>query len=290
MSIEELEEAATESAEASAPSDSLASYLQEVARYPLLSRAEEVRLARLVEAGDETAKRRLTESNLRLVVSIARRYRGLGLDPLDLVQEGNLGLISAVERYDWRRDVSFATYASWWIKQAICGALASKSRLIRLPYRLAEAATGVRRVERELTQRLGRRPSCREVAEEACVSEEIVADLRRAELAPVSLAEPLDDEGTSFEEVLSDDAAADPAGLLADGEDESTVAGALSSLSERERRIVELRYGLDGSEPRTLEDVARELGVSRQRVRTVEARSLKQLAARPELRSLREAA
>jgi RNA polymerase primary sigma factor len=260
--------------------DTLAHYLDDVRRHPLLSRGEELRLARLSATGDPAAKRRLVESNLRLVVAIARRYRGRGLDLLDLIQEGNVGLIAAVGRYDWRRGVRLATYASWWIRQRICRALSTASRLIRLPLRMAESAARVKRAELELARRLGRPATCAEVALAAGVDEQVVGQLRTATPAPVCLTE-------SLAEVVGDDGAADPA-LHCAGAGEAT--SALSSLDLRRRRILELRYGLDGEPPRTLSDVAAELGVSRERVRRLETRALLELAARPELRSLRPAA
>jgi RNA polymerase primary sigma factor len=214
--------------------DALSRYLDEVRRHPLLSASEELRLARL---GGEVARRRLVESNLRLVVTIARRYRGMGLDLLDLIQEGNLGLIAAAERYDWRRGTRFATYASWWIRRAICRALSARSRLIRLPLRATECSA------------------------------------RRHALAPVSVTELEDAEQL----------AADEPGEVAD------VSGVLAAIGARPRRILELRYGLDGREPRTLDEVAGELGISRQRVRKLETRTLLELAARPELRALQAA-
>jgi RNA polymerase primary sigma factor len=270
--------------------DSVALYLDEAGRYPLLSRAEEMRLTRLVAAGDQTAKRRLVESNLRLVVVIARRYRGLGLDLLDLIQEGNLGLIAAVERYDGRPDVKFATYASWWIRRGICRALSTRSRLVRLPSRLAESTSKVKKAERELAQELGRRPSSDEVARRAGVSADVVADLRRAELAPVSLSEPFGDDGTSLDDLLEDGASTDPSLSLAGVDETASVLAALSALGGRHRRIVELRYGLEGHEPRTLAETADELGISRERLRRLEIRILHLLAARPELQALRPAA
>jgi RNA polymerase primary sigma factor len=270
--------------------DSLARYFQEVGRYPLLSRAEEVRLARAAASGDEAAKGRLVESNLRLVVTIARKYRGLGLDLLDLIQEGNLGLMKAAEKYDWQRDVKFATYASWWIRQAIFRAISTKSRLVRLPVRLAEAAAKVRRTERELAQRLGRTPSSDEVARAAAVAESVVADLRLAEQAPISLAEPVGDAEMSLTDVLGDETEETPAEAVAASDAESSLARAYKELGERSRRLLELRYGLDGEEPRTMEDIASEIGVSRERVRQLETKTLRDLAARPELQDLRTAA
>jgi RNA polymerase primary sigma factor len=253
------------------PDDTLARYLDDVRRHPLLSAGEELRLGRQSAAGDEAARRRLVECNLRLVVTIARRYRGMGLDLLDLIQEGNLGLIAAAERYDWTRDARFATYASWWIRRGICRALSTRSRLVRLPLRIAESATRVKRAERELAQRLGRQPSCAEVARAAGVDEATVEELRRAELVPLSLSEPGGDEELGV--------AAERPGEAPD------VAAALLAIGPRPRRILELRYGLGGRQPRTLDEVAGELGISRQRVRTLETRTLLELAARPELRA-----
>jgi RNA polymerase sigma factor (sigma-70 family) len=219
----------------------LTRYLHEIGRHPLLSRSDEVRLARLAACGDEAAKRRLVEANLRLVVAIARRYRGMGLDLPDLIQEGNLGLMAAVDRYDWRRDVKFATFASWWIRRDICRALCTKSRLIRLPLHVAQSA-----------------------------------DLRRAEPPPVSLSEPVADAELRLEERLSDDGEGDPARPLGDRPD---VMAVLPRVGGRARRILELRYGLDGRAPRTLSQVAGELGVSRERVRQLETKTLLELGA-----------
>jgi RNA polymerase primary sigma factor len=244
-------------------SDALSRYLTEIERRPLLSRHEEVRLAR---TGGDAARRRLVESNLRLVVVIARRHRGLGLDLLDLIQEGNLGLIAAAERYDGRRDVRFATHASCWIRSAIQRALSTRSRLVRLPRPVAEAAPRVRRAEAELAQRLGRRPSLAEVALTAGVDEETVVALRRAQLAPISLSEPIEEE-----------VEADPALRVAERDEPTRV---LPPLHGRARRLLELRYGLDGRPPRTLAEVASQLGVSRERARKLETRTLLELRAR----------
>jgi RNA polymerase primary sigma factor len=270
--------------------DPLARYCDEAARYPLLGRAEEIRLARLAREGDEAARRRLVESNLRLVVAIARRYRGHGLDLMDLVQEGNLGLMSAAERYDRPHELRFATFASWWIRRAICRALSTSSRAVRLPTRLIEQIAAVRRVEEELTQRLGRPPSTAELAREAGIGEDVVEDLRRAERRPSSLSDPVGADGDStLADLIPDESAADPAAGVAEAQERAEVTGAVQALGERPRRVLELRYGIDG-EARTLEGVAHELGVSRQRVQTIEAAALRQLAARPELDGLRAAA
>jgi RNA polymerase primary sigma factor len=270
--------------------DALARYLEQVSRHPLLTRREEIRLARLSASGDREAKRRLVESNLRLVVAIARRYRGLGLDLLDLIQEGNLGLIAAVERYDWRRGAKLATYASWWIRRDIARALYAKSRLIRVPLAVAELGPRVHRADVELAQRLGRRATTAEVARAAGVDEDTVAMLRRAGIAPVSLSEPVLDGDLRLEDVLSDDAQADPADVLADADAQASVQAALSALGERERRVIELRYGLDDRPPRTFSKLAGELGISRTRAQLLERRALHELAARPELGAMRAAA
>jgi len=263
--------------------DILARYREEIRRYPLLTRGEELRLARLSASGDESARRRLVESNLRLVLTIAHRYRGLGLDLLDLIQEGNVGLMAAAERYDWRREARFATYASWWIRREICRALSTRSRLVRLPVRIAESATRAKRAERTLAQRLGRRPSAQEVAHEAGVGEATVAALRRAELATISLSEPA---AAGLHERLSDGGEGDPAQLVLD----ASSSPALLGLGSRERRVLELRYGLAGGRSRSLAEVAEELDLSRERVRRLEMRALAGIARRPELQALRHGA
>src|SRR5262245_46381969 len=264
--------------------DSLSLYFQKIGGHPLLSRSEELRLARLVESGDESAKRRLVESNLRLVVVIARRYRNLGLDDLDLFQEGNLGLITAVERYDYRRDVKFSTFASWWIRRGISTALSTKSRLIRLPARLAAHAAKVGRTEQELTRRLGRMASAAEVAHAAGIEEALVERLRSARRAVVSLSDPVgEDEDVTYADVIADDEQHDPAFGIGKAEEERSVGEALAALGERSRRVLELRYGTDGAEPRTLDEVADQLGVSRDRARKLEARALRELSTHPQL-------
>jgi RNA polymerase primary sigma factor len=285
------DEGAADGEEFASSEGSLTRYLKEISRHPLLSRTDELRLARMAAAGDACARQRLVESNLRLVVAVARRYRGLGLDFLDLIQEGNLGLMRAAERYDWRREAKFATYATWWIRHAICRALSVKSRTIRLPIRLAEAATTVSRAERKLAQQLGRQPMSEEIAREAGLSAGVVEDIRRTDLMPLSLAETVTGEvDVTIGELVVDEAVAEPGADLADDDARTNVLAAWDDLADRPRRILELRYGLDGSEPRTLDEVADELGVSRQRVRLLETRTLQTLAARPELPALRAAA
>jgi RNA polymerase primary sigma factor len=270
--------------------DALSHYLAAVRARPLLCRAEELRLARLSAAGDTAARQRLVQANLRLVISIARRYEGRGLELLDLIQEGNLGLMAAAERYDWRRDVKFATYATWGIRCEILLALSTRSRLIRLPASMSDCATRVRRAEAELEQRLGRRAELAEVAATAGVDEETVAQLRRAALAPVSISEPAGDDEPALEARLGDGGAGDPAPGVCERDGTDRVRAAVAALDGRERRIVELRYGLGGARTHTFAEVADEVGVSPQRVRKLEARTLRALAAEPQLRALRAAA
>src|SRR5262245_42117737 len=270
--------------------DSLSPYFQEIGRHPLLSRSEELRLARLAASGDESAKRRLVESNLRLVVVIARRYRNLGLDDLDLIQEGNLGLIAAVERYEPRRDVKFSTFASWWIRRAILAGLSANSRLIRLPARLATHAAKVGRAEQELTQRLGRRPTTAELALAAGIEEALVERLRGARRTIVSLSHPVgEDEAVTYADVIPDHEQRDPVVGIGEAEERETIGVALAALGERSRRVLELRYGADGADPRTLDEVADDLGVSRDRARKLEAKALRELSAHPQLTVARAA-
>ena len=227
--------------------DSLQLFLQEVGRYPLLTKLEEIQLAKRVEQGDLIAKRRMIESNLRLVVSIAKNYRGQGLGFLDLIQEGILGLIRAVEKFDWRRDLKFSTYATWWIRQAVARALADKSRTIRLPVHVVERLQKVNRAERTLMLRLAREPSNEEIANEAKLPLYQVLDVRTAARSPISLEEPIGDEGeSSFSDFLADDEAIDPAEAVAESLRHEALQLGLEALPERHRRVLELRYGLDG--------------------------------------------
>src|SRR5262245_7513159 len=270
--------------------ESLSLYFQEIGGHPLLSRSEELRLARLVASGDENAKRRLVESNLRLVVVIARRYRNLGLDDLDLIQEGNIGLITAVERYDYRRNVKFSTFAGWWIRRAISAALSTKSRLIRLPARLAAHAAKVGRTEQELTQRLGRSPTADELARVAGIEEGLVERLRSARRTVVSLSDPVaEDEGVTYADVIADDEQHDPSLGIGEAEEKESIGEALAALGERSRRVLELRYGTGGAEPHTLDEVADQLGVSRDRARKLEAKALRELSTHPKLTFARAA-
>ena len=268
--------------------DSLERFLSEIGRYPLLTKVEEIQLAKRVEAGDELAKRRMIESNLRLVVSIAKKYRGQGLSFLDLIQEGILGLIRAVEKFDWRRDLKFSTYATWWIRQAVARGLADKSRTIRLPVHVVERMQKVNRAERALTLRLARDPSDQEIASESKLPLAQVRAVREAARSAMSLDEPVGEDGeSSFSDVLADERAVDPVEAVAEAHRSETLSAALDALSERRRTILVLRYGLDGRDPRTLDEIAAELGLTRERVRQIEVETLAQLAALRQVQELR---
>jgi len=261
-----------------ATTNSLDLFLRQAGRYPLLTKDEEVMLAKRIEAGDPVAKRRMIESNLRLVVSIAKQYRGQGVPFLDLIQEGVLGLNRAVEKFDWRRDLKFSTYATWWIRQAVARALADKSRTIRLPVHVVERLQKVNRAERTLMLRLAREPSNEEIANEAKLPLYQVLDVRTAARSPISLEEPIGDEGeSSFSDFLADDEAVDPAEAVAESLRHEALQLGLEALPERHRRVLELRYGLDGRDPRTLDEIGREFGLTRERIRQIEVTALRKL-------------
>jgi RNA polymerase primary sigma factor len=271
--------------------DSLQLFLQEVGRYPLLTKVEEIQLAKRVEAGDPRAKRRMIESNLRLVVSIAKNYRGQGLGFLDLIQEGILGLIRAVEKFDWRRDLKFSTYATWWIRQAVARALADKARTIRMPVHIVEKLNKIVRTERKLRAELGREPFAWEIADELELDPDEVESIRRSSQPPVSLEKPVgDDEESEFGHFLTDENEALPDEVADEELRKAALRRVLGSLSPRERRVLELRYGLDGEHPRTLDEVGRTFNVTRERIRQIENQSLKKLRALAEAQSLKNVA
>jgi RNA polymerase sigma factor, sigma-70 family len=270
--------------------DSLRLYLRSIGQVDLLTAAQEVDLAKRIERGDMLAKRQMIEANLRLVVSIAKGYLGRGLSFLDLIQEGTLGLIRAVEKFDYRRGYKFSTYATWWIRQAITRAIADKARTIRIPVHMVEKLNKVVHVERQLVQKLGREPEAAEIAEELRWPVSDVRDILRVAQLPVSLEKPVGDEDESeLGDFVADDAVLEPFEEASEHMQKEGVHRALDALPERERQVIELRYGLSGAEPLTLEEVGRTFGVTRERIRQIENNTLKKLKRLPEAQMLREA-
>ena len=275
---------------ATATTDSLQLFLNEAGRYPLLTAAEEVELAKKIEGGDGEAKNRMINSNLRLVVSIAKKYQGHGLSLLDLIQEGVIGLIRAVEKFDWRRGYKFSTYATWWIRQAVQRGVANKSRTIRIPVHIADREQKIGRAERELMAKLGRPPTDEEVSEASKISMKHLIEVRQAARAVTSLDKPLGDD--------NDANIGDLVGVAAGGVEEevevslteTTLRKALGTLPDREQLILNLRYGLGLEEPQSLEEIGRRLGITRERVRQIEATALERLAVSREIEGLSTAA
>ncbi|MCU1277053.1 MAG: polymerase sigma factor [bacterium] len=266
--------------------DALQLFLREAGRHALLTAAQEVELAKKIERGDGAAKQRMIQSNLRLVVSIAKNYRNQGLPFLDLIQEGTLGLIRAVEKFDWRRGYKFSTYATWWIRQAVARALADKARTIRMPVHIVERLQKMNRAERTLWTQLGREPTLDEIAEEANLSLQQAKEVKAAARASTSLDQPV---GEAEDAVFGDFVAGD--GPLPDEQVELTLRSealkqALAALPWRERQVLILRYGLVDAEPKTLEEIGRQLGLTRERVRQVEVESLKRLSKLQEMERL----
>jgi RNA polymerase primary sigma factor len=257
--------------------DSVQAYLKEIATVSLLSAADEVRLAKLIERGDQRAKDALIEANLRLVVSIAKRHVGRGLTLLDLIQEGNLGLIRAVEKFDWRKGFKFSTYATWWIRQAISRAITDHGRTIRIPVHMADVMNRVGRTRRELIQQLGRDPSPDEIGRVLKMKPDKVEEVQRLERETVSLEAPIGDTDASLGDFIEDDETPQPDEVAADVMVRQDIRNILDGLPERERRILELRFGLTGEEPMTLEDVGKRLGVTRERIRQMELKTLRRL-------------
>jgi RNA polymerase primary sigma factor len=267
--------------------DTVGMYLREISQVPLLTAAEEVSLAKALERGDLRARKRLIESNLRLVVSIARRYSGRGLSFLDLIQEGNVGLMKAVERYDWRLGHRFSTYATWWIRQAVTRALADQGRTIRVPAQVVDTINRMARIERQLTQKLNRAPTHEELAEEMGLKPTKIEELKRVSQEPVSLASPVGEDATELGEMIEDERQRGLGSDMAARQRDSHISDLISQLPYRERLILELRYGLSGEQPHTLEEVGRRFGVTRERVRQIETRTLRRLAAAGENAELR---
>ena len=269
--------------------DSLRLYLREIGKVPLLTADQEVYLAKRIERGDMSAKTQMIEANLRLVVSIAKGYLGRGLSFLDLIQEGSLGLIRAVEKFDYRKGYKFSTYATWWIRQAVTRAIADKARTIRIPVHMVEKLNKVVHIERQLVQRLGREPRPDEIAEELEMTTEEVREILRMSQLPVSLEKPIgEEEESELGDFVEDESAESPFDTATLSLRREDVEHALSALPERERQVIELRFGLRGTQPCTLEEVGRAFGVTRERIRQIENNTLKKLESLPEAQGLKD--
>jgi RNA polymerase primary sigma factor len=270
--------------------DSLRLYLRSIGRVDLLTADQEVYLAKRIERGDMVAKQRMIEANLRLVVSIAKSYLGRGLAFLDLIQEGSLGLIRAVEKFDYRRGYKFSTYATWWIRQAVTRAIADKARTIRIPVHMVEKLNKVVHVERQLVQEFGREPLPEEIAAELQWTAREVKDILRISQLPVSLEKPIgEEEDSELGDFVEDETAESPFELASENLRRENVRHALDALPPREREVIEMRYGLRGQKARTLEEVGRAFGVTRERIRQIENNTLKKLEGLPEAQRLRDA-
>jgi RNA polymerase primary sigma factor len=270
--------------------DSLRLYLRSIGKVELLTADQEVWLAKRIERGDMSAKQHMIEANLRLVVSIAKGYLGRGLTFLDLIQEGSLGLIRAVEKFDYRRGYKFSTYATWWIRQAVTRAIADKARTIRIPVHMVEKLNKVVHVERQLVQELGREPTPDEIASELEITSREVTDIQRMAQLPVSLEKPIgEEEDSELGDFVEDEGAESPFDSALENLRKENVRRALDVLPQREREVIEMRFGLTGSEARTLEEVGRAFGVTRERIRQIENNTLKKLEMLPEAQRLRDA-
>jgi RNA polymerase primary sigma factor len=258
--------------------DPVRMYLKEIGKVPLLTADEEIELAKRMEKGDNEAKRRLAEANLRLVVSIAKRYVGRGMLFLDLIQEGNLGLIKAVEKFDYRKGYKFSTYATWWIRQAITRAIADQARTIRIPVHMVETINKLIRVSRQLLQELGRDPTPEEIAKEMNLSVDKVREIMKISQEPVSLETPIgEEEDSHLGDFIPDDDVPAPAEAAAFTLLKEQLLGVLDTLTAREEKVLRLRFGLDDGRARTLEEVGREFNVTRERIRQIEAKALRKL-------------
>lgn len=266
------------STEGIAIDDPVKVYLKEIGRVPLLTSDEEIELAKRMAEGDPAARKRLSEANLRLVVSIAKRYVGRGMQFLDLIQEGNLGLIKAVEKFDYTKGYKFSTYATWWIRQAITRAIADQARTIRIPVHMVETINKVVRVERQLLQELGRQPQANEIAAQMGMSVEKVREIMKVAQEPVSLETPIgEEEDSHLGDFIPDDDAPAPADAASHTMLREQLSDVLKSLTPREEKVLRLRFGLDDGRPRTLEEVGKEFNVTRERIRQIEAKALRKL-------------
>ncbi len=281
--IEDEEEIDMETIDLSVPEgisveDPVRMYLKEIGKVPLLSSEDEIELAKKIELGDDDAKQRLTEANLRLVVSIAKRYVGRGMQFLDLIQEGNLGLIKAVEKFDYRKGYKFSTYATWWIRQAITRAIADQARTIRIPVHMVETINRLVRVSRQLLQELGREPVPEEIAARADMQVDRVREIMKVSQEPVSLETPIgEEEDSHLGDFIQDEQVAVPADAATFTMLHEQLMEVLDTLTEREQKVLKLRFGLDDGRPRTLEEVGKEFNVTRERIRQIEAKALRKL-------------
>jgi len=258
--------------------DPVKMYLKDIGRVPLLSPDEEVVLAQKMQEGDEAAKKRLSEANLRLVVSIAKRYVGRGMLFLDLIQEGNLGLMKAVEKFDYQKGFKFSTYATWWIRQAITRAIADQARTIRIPVHMVETINRLTRASRILLQQLGREPTPAEIAKELNLPEDKVREIQKIAQDPVSLETPIgEEEDSHLGDFIEDDHAITPSDSVSFTILKEQLLGVLDTLTPREEKVLRLRYGIDDGKPRTLEEVGKEFNVTRERIRQIEAKALRKL-------------
>lgn len=258
--------------------DPVKMYLKDIGRVSLLNADEELKLAQKMAEGDEIAKQHLSEANLRLVVSIAKRYVGRGMQFLDLIQEGNLGLMKAVEKFDYQKGFKFSTYATWWIRQAITRAIADQARTIRIPVHMVETINKVVKVSRELLQEFGREPTPSEIAEKMGISEYKVMEIQKIAQDPVSLETPIgEEEDSHIGDFLEDESATAPVDMVSYNMLREQLIGVLDSLTPREEKVLRLRYGIDDGKPRTLEEVGKEFNVTRERIRQIEAKALRKL-------------
>ncbi|SET25503.1 RNA polymerase primary sigma factor [[Clostridium] polysaccharolyticum] len=292
--LDDVEEEDLENIDLSVPEgvsieDPVRMYLKEIGKVPLLSADEEINLAQRMEKGDEEAKKRLAEANLRLVVSIAKRYVGRGMLFLDLIQEGNLGLIKAVEKFDYRKGYKFSTYATWWIRQAITRAIADQARTIRIPVHMVETINKLIRVQRQLLQELGREPTPEEVSEKMNLPVDRVREIQKISQEPVSLETPIgEEEDSHLGDFIQDDNVPIPAEAAAFTLLKEQLVDVLGTLTEREQKVLRLRFGLDDGRARTLEEVGKEFNVTRERIRQIEAKALRKLRHPSRSRKLRD--
>lgn len=294
LNLSEEDEVDVENIDLSVPEgvsieDPVRMYLKEIGKVPLLSAEEEITLAQRMEEGDENAKKRLAEANLRLVVSIAKRYVGRGMLFLDLIQEGNLGLIKAVEKFDYRKGYKFSTYATWWIRQAITRAIADQARTIRIPVHMVETINKLIRVSRQLLQELGREPHPEEIAEEMNMSVERVREILKISQEPVSLETPIgEEEDSHLGDFIQDDNVPVPAEAAAATLLKEQLGEVLNTLTDREQKVLRLRFGMNDGRARTLEEVGKEFDVTRERIRQIEAKALRKLRHPSRSRKLRD--